>query len=201
MSSTPAAALDREGLVRRFDTALDRLEAALRDCPEEHWHDSVWHVPRTDPWVWPQRGVEPVPERTDETIQRFSAFWCVAYHCLWFLDYYLTMGDERFESPEYVQGGPEELGFAADGAVAVPGETWPREALLRHLEHGRRKVHDVVPTVDDAVLARRCPDHHPHAGETFGQVLLVNLAHVEEHGAQLAAFVDEIRTTGGPAGS
>ena len=192
--------IDRDDLVRRFDTALDRLEAAVRDCPEEHWHDSVWHVPRTDPWIWPQPGVEPVPERTDETIQRFSAFWCVAYHCLWFLDYYLTTGDETFESPDYVKGGPEELGFAADGAVAVPGETFSRDALRRYVDHGRRKVHDVVPKVSDDVLATRCGDDHPRAGETFGEVWLANAAHVEEHGAQLAAFVDEIRRTGGRAG-
>ena len=192
--------LERDDLVRRFDAALDRLEGALRDCPEEHWNDSVWPVPRTDPWVWPQPGVEPVPERTDETIQRFSAFWCVAYHALWFLDFYLEAGERPFDSPEYVQGGPEELGFAEDGAVAVPGETFPRDALLRYLEHGRRKVHEVVPKVDDDVLAKSCPNEHPRAGETFGQVWLVNAAHVEEHGAQLAGFVDEIRRTGGPAG-
>ena len=195
MSSS--SSIDRAELVRRFDAALDRLEAALRDCPEEHWDDSVWPVPRTDPWVWPQPGIEPVPERTDASIQRFSAFWCIAYHCLWFLDYYLTTGDESFDSPEYVKGGPEELGFAADGAVAVPGATFPRDALLRYLDHGRRKVHDVVPSVDAAVLARPCPDDHPRAGETFGQVWLVNASHVEEHGAQLAAFVVENRTTRG----
>ena len=188
--------IDREALVRRYDAALDVLEHALTACPDDRWHDSVWHVPRTDAWVWPQPGVEPVPERTDESIQRFSAFWCVAYHCLWFLDYYLTTGDDAYETPEYMQGGPEELGFAADGAVAVPNETWPREALLRHLEHGRRKAHDVIPRVPDEVLDRPCPNHHPRAGETFGQVWLVNVAHVEEHGAQLAAFADENRTTG-----
>ena len=193
--------LDRGDLVRRFDTALDRLEAALRDCPDERWEASVWPVPRTDPWVWPQPGVEPVPERTDESIQRFSAFWCVAYHCLWFLDFYLETGDRPFDSPEYVKGGPEELGFADDGAVAVPGPAVPRETLLRYLQHGRRKVHDVVPIVDDAVLDRRCPDDHPRAGETFNQVWLVNVAHVEEHGSQLAAFAGgENRRTGGPAG-
>ena len=192
--------LDREALVTRFDVALDRLETAVRECPDEHWNDSVWPVPRTDPWVWPHPGVEPVPERTDETIQRFSAFWCVAYHALWFLDFYLETGGRPFDSPAYVKGGPEELGFAADGAVAVPGETFPRDALLRYAAHGRHKVHEVIPEADDAVLARPCPSDHPRAGETYGQVWLANVAHVEEHGAQLEAFVDEIRRTAGTAG-
>lgn len=192
--------VDRPALVGRGDAALEALDDSLRACPDEHWEDSIWPVPRTDPWVWPAAGVEPVPERTDESIQRFSAFWCVAYHALWFLDYYLTTGDEAFDSPEYVKGGPEELGFAADGAVAVPGPATSREALLRYVDHGRRKLHEVVPRVAEDVLARRCPHDHPRAGETFGQVLVVAVAHLEEHGAQLARHVAEIRRTGGRAG-
>ena len=192
---------DRDALVRRYDAALVRVEAALRDCPDEHWNGSLWHVPRTDAWVWPQPGTDPVPERTDESIQRFSAFWCVAYHCLWFLDYYLHVGNGPFESPACARGGPEELGFAADGAVAVPDQVWPREKLLAHAEHCRRRIHDVIPSTPDADLATRCPPGHPHAGRTFADLWIGNVSHVEEHGAQLARYVDEIRTTGVAAGS
>lgn len=181
--------IDRERLIHEFDVAIDQLERALRSCPEELWEVSIWPVPRTDPWVWPVPGVEPVAERTDESIQRFSAFWCLAYHALWFLDFYATLDAEQFTSPDYIQGGPEELGFAADGAVAVPGRTFSQESLLQYVEHGRRKIRDTVTTVTDADLARICPSGHPRAGESFAELLQVNLAHVKEHGGQLAKFL------------
>jgi hypothetical protein len=181
--------IDRARLRGEFDEAIDRLEAAVRDCPPEKWHDSVWPVRKTDPWIWPQPGVQPVPERTDESIQRFSAFWCVAYHALFFLDLYATPVGRPFVLPDDVQGGPEDLGFAADGAVAVPMETWPQPALVRYAAHGRAKVHETLATVTDEELAVPCPSDHPRAGETFGRVLQVNLDHVREHGGQLAAFL------------
>ena len=181
---------DREQLAAEYDEAIDRLEAAVRDCPPELWHESLWPVPRTDAWVWPQPGVEPVPERTDETIQRYSAFWCVAYHALWFLDYYATPPGRPFVVPDDIAGGPEELGFAADGAVAVPNETWPQEALVRYAAVGRAKVRETLATVTDDDLAARCPAGHARAGQAYGSVLRDNLEHVREHGGQLAAFLE-----------
>jgi hypothetical protein len=75
-------AAERAELAREFAEAIDRLESALLACPDALWHTSMWHVPRSDPWVWPNAGTEPVPERTDESIQTFSAVAHIAYHCL-----------------------------------------------------------------------------------------------------------------------
>ena len=183
-------AIERERMISGFEAAIDQIERALRDCPDEKWESSMWPVPRTDPWVWPKEGVEPVPERTDESIQRFSAFWCVAYHALWFLDFYGTVDTSNFESPDYIRGGPEELPFpAADGAVSVPNKTWDRDALIRYAAHGRGKIRQTIESVTEAELARTTPSDHPRAGETFGEVLNVNLTHIQEHGGQMAAFV------------
>lgn len=173
-----------------FDTAIDVIEEALRACPDARWEDSLWHVPRTDPWVWPAPGVEPVPERTDGSIQRFSAFWCVAYHALWFLALYATPAGAPFESAPAARGGPEELPFpAADGAVSVPDRVWPRDALLEMAAHGRRTVHATLAAVTPEQLATKFGGDHPRAGETFEAVLHVNLEHLREHGAQMEAFI------------
>ena len=181
--------IDRLRMVKAFDEGIDRLEQALRDCPADRWQASVWPVLRTDPWVWPSAGTEPVPERTEETIQQLSAFWVVAYHALFFLDLYATIDASTFSVPPYAANGPEELGFAADGAVALPGPAFGRDALLEWAEHGRQKVHATITAVTDEQLATLLTGHHPRAGETFEQVLRVNLAHVDEHGSQLAGLV------------
>ena len=183
----PQGTIERDALVRRFDAAIDDLEEALRRCPDERWEASVWRVERSDPWMWPPKGVEPIPERTEESIQSMSAFWAVAYHCLWFLDFYAGTG-ESFESPEYVRGGPEELPWPADGAAPLPGPPFAREALLRYADHGRRGIHTVLATTSEEDLARRCGSGHPHAGKTLAELLEGNLAHVVEHGGQLLAF-------------
>jgi hypothetical protein len=126
--------LDRAALSQQFVAALDVVERALHGCSEELWAASIWPVQRTDPWVWPRDGVPPIPERTDQSIQQLSAFCNVAYHCLWFLDFYVTTEVVEFQSPEYVRGGPEEQGMAADGAAPVPVKPcYPREVLLAYL--------------------------------------------------------------------
>lgn len=173
-------------MIDAFDEALTDLRQALQVCPEDAWEQSVWEVKRTDPWMWPAQGVEPIPERTVESLQRMSHFWAVAYHCLWFLDQY-TLPD--FEMPtKFVdaRGGPEELPFpAADGAAPLPGPAISREVLLRFLEFGREQLHARISTVDMAAAVSK---GHPHAGKTLAGLYQVNLHHLCEHGAQLLAF-------------
>lgn len=183
------SAIDRAELVSRFDAAVDRIEAALLTCPDELWEASVWHVPRTDPWVWPQPGIEPIPERTEESIQRFSAFWVVAYHCLWFLDFYVSADPTGFQSPEYVRGGPEEMQWPADGAAPLTDQVFTRDVLLAYADHGRNRVRQRIETTADAEFDERCAAGHPHAGKTLRELLDVNLAHVIEHGSQMSDFI------------
>lgn len=184
---------DREAAVVAFEGAIDVLERALRECPDEDWQAPAWRVLRTDPWMWPAAGVEPIPERTEESIQSFAAIWSVAYHCLWFLDFYSTVDVSSFESPEYARGGPEEQAWPADGAAPIPTPVYGREVLLRFLEHGRAKVRRVLPALTEDELAAPLPAQHPHHGKTFEQLLDVNLAHVREHGGDLLAFVERTR--------
>ncbi|HXH22331.1 MAG TPA: DinB family protein [Dehalococcoidia bacterium] len=147
--------IDRSALTTEFEEAIGDLERALRECPDDLWEASAWRVKKTDAWVWPREGVTPVPERTEESIQSLSAVWVVAYHCLWFLDFYTSTG-EGFESPEYVRGGPEEQGMAADGAARLPAPVYPREVLLRYLDHGRRKVRHTIATISEEELRAVC---------------------------------------------
>jgi hypothetical protein len=185
------AALDRRALSRQFVDALDAVERALRGCPDDRWAASMWHVPRTDPWAWPRDGVTPIPERSDESIQQLSAFCNVAYHCLWYLDFYATTDVAGFRSPDYVRGGPEEQGMAADGAVPVPvTPRYPRDVLLAYLSHGRARVLEVIASATEEELAALCPPAHPHRGKSLLQLLHVNLDHVRQHGADMIAFVD-----------
>lgn len=175
-------------LAREFDEAIDQLETALRDCSDELWEASLWEVKRTDPWIWPAND-KPEPGRTDDSIQIFSAIWMVAYHCLFYLDFYLTTDMASFQTPEYIRGGVEEDPINEFGTAKFPDRVYPRDLLLEYLAYGRARARDVISSVTDSDLAKRCPPHHPHAGKTLDQLLRVNLAHVREHGGQIRDFL------------
>lgn len=84
-----AISVSHPSLVQEFDEAIDLFEAALRECPEALWEASLWKVERNEPGIWPEND-QPEPGRTDESIQVFSALWKIAYHCLFYLDWYVT---------------------------------------------------------------------------------------------------------------
>jgi hypothetical protein len=191
------ATVDRRALVADFEEAIGRLESALRRCPDELWQASMWRVKRTDPWIWPKRGTVPIPERTDESIQIYSWVGTVAYHCLWFLDFYQTTEPAGFETPDYVRGGPEEMAWPPDGAAPLPDRVFDRDVLLRYLAHGRDKILERLVTVTDADLGALCPVGHPQAGKSLLELLMVNLEHVREHGRQIESFLTARGVAGG----
>lgn len=173
-------------MIDEFESAIDDLERALSSVPDGHWQSSVWEVKQTDPWMWPEPGVEPIPARTLASIQRQSAFWVVAYHCLFFLDQYSAAEFSMPTSFVEARGGPEELPFpAADGAAPLPGPPMSREALLGYLDFGRCQLHERIGLMD---MAAEIGLYHPHAGKTLGDLYQVNLNHVREHGGQLLEF-------------
>jgi hypothetical protein len=176
-------------VIEEFDEAIGCLERALRTCPDELWESSLWEVKRTDPWIWPANG-EPEPGRTDETIQVFSAVWVIAYHCLFYLDFYLTTDMATFATPDFIRGGVEEDPINEFGAAKFPEPVYPRELLLHYLDYGRSRAHQVISSLTDDELAQKCPPYHPHAGKTLAQLLQVNLDHIREHGGQIADFVE-----------
>lgn len=179
------------GLLTEFEEGIARLEQGLRACPESLWEASLWEVKRTDAWMWPPEGREPDPGRTEESIQVFSAIWMVAYHCLFYLDFYLTTGAGGFETPEYVRGGVEEDPINEHGAARLPDAPYTKDVLLRYLDYGRDRARKIIPALTEVEASSICPDWHPHAGKTLSELLQVNLAHIREHGDQILRFVKE----------
>ena len=181
----PAARLRR--VLGDFQSAIDRLEESVKDCPDEHWGSSLWVVKRTDPWMWP--GAGDGDGRTEEAIQVFSAFWLIAYHCLFFLDLYCWDEIGRFATPPDFANGPEDQGIDEFGAARFPNVMYSRDQLLGYVDYCRSRVRETLTNLTHAQCAIKLSPGHPQAGKTFEQLLGVNLAHVREHGDQLKAFI------------
>jgi hypothetical protein len=144
-------------LWRQFGAALDMFEHAMRACPDE-----LWHIP-----LWGDHSERP----------ELSEFWYVAYHTLFWLDLYLSGAVEGFVPP--VPFTLDEL----DPAGVLPERPYTKSELQTYLEHGRQKCRATIEALTDEKASQRCT--FTWGEVSFAELLIDNMRHVQEHGAQL----------------
>lgn len=112
----------------------------------------------------------------DELWDTPSQFWYNAYHTLFYLDYYLSEEPDNFMPP-----APFTLSeFDADG---FPDRVYSKEELLKYLEHGRQKCHDLLAGfTEEKAAARFKNDRRDYS---MLEMILYNMRHVQHHAAQL----------------
>lgn len=134
---------------QQFGAAIDMLENALLACPEEVWGDR----------------------------SRRPEFWYVAYHTLFFLDFYLSDSADGFTPP-----APFTLS-ELDPAGVLPDRVYTKDELRAYLAHGRKKCRAAI----NALTAERA--HQPCGFErrdaTVAELFLYDMRHVQHHAAQL----------------
>jgi DinB superfamily len=153
----------RETLWRQFNAAIDMLENAIRTCPDELWSEHLWRE-------------QPQPSG-------LSQFWYVAYHTLFWLDLYLSGAVEGFAPP-----APFTLD-ELDPAGLLPPRTYTKDELRVYLDHDREKCQATIQALTDEKARRRCKFSWGEV--SFLELLLDNMRHVQEHGAQLNMFLGQ----------
>ncbi|GAB4217051.1 MAG: hypothetical protein OHK0022_58880 [Roseiflexaceae bacterium] len=157
--------IDRDMLWRQFGAAIDSLDNALRDCPDELWEQQLW------------------PDQPDQWVAvGFSRFWYLGYHTLFWLDLYLTGAEEGFAPPapfDLVEMEPNET---------LP-RTYTRAELLGYLEHCRHRCQETIRALSHEQAQRPC--RFGWGEVAFAELLLYNLRHVQEHAAQLHLFLGQ----------
>jgi len=147
----------RTTIWQQFGAAIDMLENALLACPDELWRDRLWN----------NRSERP----------EYSEFWYIAYHALFWLDFYLSGSVEGFVPP-----APFTLD-ELDPAGLLPERPYTQGELQTYLDHGRKKCRATIEALTDEKTRQRCGFAW---GEiSFGELLLYNMRHVQEHAAQL----------------
>lgn len=106
-----------------------------------------------------------------------SKFWYIAYHTIFFLDYYLSdIPEENFLPPP-----PFTLSeFEED---LMPERTYTREELLFYLAYCRKKCHDLIAGLTAEGAAK--PFDNEYRKYSIIEMLIYNLRHVQHHAAQL----------------
>lgn len=137
----------------QMGAAIDQLGNAIDACP-----DAVWE---------------------SEPVER--AVWYLAFHTLFWLDYYLAGSPEGFAPPSPY--GLEEM----DPAGVYPPRTYSKDELRAYLAHGRSRWRTVFAALDDEAAAQPCG--YPRRGGSVLELMIYNLRHVQHHAAQLNLLI------------
>lgn len=150
-------------LSRQYRAASDMFENALRRCPGELWQAELYD--------------------DAEMPVGFTAFWYIAYHALFWMDLYLAGAVEGFTPP------PPFTLDELDPAGLLPPRVYSRQECLDYLAHNRQKALAVTSSLTTQQAQALCS--FPWGELPFGELLVDNLRHVQEHGAQLSLFLGQ----------
>ena len=111
----------------------------------------------------------------------------ITYHCLIFLDYYLTIPPKNFSSPlPFPLAEPGDLkGDAVDDII--PNRIYGKQELLSYLQSSRDKCRTLIAGLTEEKLNERFIEG-PAAGAMdypVLEILFYNMRHVQHHAAQL----------------
>ena len=146
----------------QFGAAIEMLKNSIVDCPGSVWGDRA----------------------------RKPEYWYVAFHTLFWLDYYLAGSETDFAPP-----APFTL-VELDPAGTMPDRVYAKDELLRYLEHGREKCRRRIAAMTAELAHRRCGFRRRDISEL--ELLLYNLRHVQHHAAQLALILRQTTDSAPP---
>lgn len=106
-----------------------------------------------------------------------SKFWYLAYHTLFFLDYYTTLQPKGFKPPP-----PFTLSEFGDG---LPERIYTQEELLTYLQYNREKLFHLMSTLKEEDFQALWINESGTMNYTVLEILLYNMRHVQHHTAQL----------------
>ena len=121
----------------------------------------------------------------DEHWNTRKKFFYNAYHCLVFLDYYLTYPASRnFSSP--LSFTLAEKGVDEDAIDdVIPDRIYSKTELLDYLQSNREKCYRVISGLTEENVNDRWIEPDGKMNYSILELLLYNMRHVQHHAAQL----------------
>lgn len=121
-----------------------------------------------------KNAIEFCPESFWDTEQQFGYY---AFHCTFFLDYYLTLDPRGFVPPQ-----PFSLSEFED---RMPERVYTKEEVLTYLEFCREKCHNLIAAMTDEIYKSNWINESKTMKYNIVEILLYNMRHVQHHVAQL----------------
>lgn len=136
-------------LWQQLGAAIDMLERAMQACPDDLWGDQ----------------------------SREPQFWYLAYHTLFFLDFYMS---DSFEG--FMPLAPFTLS-ELDPEGVMPERIYTKLELQTYLEHCRKKSKTVIESLSDDNANQRIK--YGRVDISRAELFLYKTRHVQHHAAQL----------------
>lgn len=147
----------------QFGAAIDSLEAAITMCPEHVW---------SDPALW--------QDSTQKTLDSYKPeFWYIAYHVIFWTDYYLSNETEKSFRPP-APYGMEEF----DERGLVPLRVYSKDELLSYLDFCRKKCRTWINSLTELSIFESSKASY-REDYTVLEIFLYNMRHIQHHMAQL----------------
>lgn len=147
---------------QQFGAAIDMFGNSMSACPDGLWQAQLYN----------DLAVQPA----------FTSFWYVAYHTLFWLDFYLSDSIETFTPPP-------PFTLSEFDAGRLPERVYTKVELQSYLAHGRQKCEETIYNLTDAFAPQRCRTDWPEM--SVAELLLYNMRHVQEHAGQLSLFLGQ----------
>ena len=112
-----------------------------------------------------------------------------AYHCLVFLDYYLTMPPNNFSSPLPFSIAEPDAIIVDTVDDIIPDRVYSKKELLDYAQSSREKCHTVIAGLTEEKLEERWIEENGTMNYSVLEILLYNMRHVQHHAAQLNLFL------------
>jgi uncharacterized damage-inducible protein DinB len=136
--------------IGQFEAALAMLRDCIEQCPEELWEQPIVAL----------------------------SFRQVAYHTLFFVDYYLSASEAAFEArPLHAIAGDERLPHVSPGLSKAD--------TLAYLTICHEKLQETLSAETEATL--QAPAGFSRRRFSRGELHIYNLRHVQHHTGQLSA--------------
>lgn len=104
-------------------------------------------------------------------------FWYNAFHCLFFLDYYLTLDPKKFTPP-----APFTFSEFED---MMPERVYTKEELLTYLSFCQQKCHNLIGGMTEEIASSHWVNQSGSMDYPLVELLIYNMRHVQHHAAQL----------------
>lgn len=151
----------KEFVWSQFGAAIDTMENAINACPEEIWSDQ----------------------------KPYHQYWYVAYHTIFWMDYYLSESYEDFKPPQpYTMSEFDPSGL-------LPERVYTQAEMLSYLGHCSQKARNRINALNDESM-KQFYDFKKYK-LNIPELLLYTMRHIQHHAAQMNLILRQ-RTDSAP---